>query len=140
MEPTTLAHLLADPASAEPAIIDEAAAITISYRALADQVERTARALRGTGLSPGDTVALVIPNSLALLVLSLAVARAGLIAAPLNPTSKAGELRGFITDVDARAIVTGDGHVPIADATAGLAVPIWTSSLEPSGEVRLTGI
>jgi len=140
MEPITLSQLLADPAREEPAIIDEASAVTISYRALTDQVERLTLSLRAAGLRSGNSVALVLPNSLELLVLCLALPRAGLIAAPLNPAYKADELRGFAADIEARAIVTGDGNQVVADAVAGLAVPIWTSSTEPSGEVRMAGI
>ena len=140
MEPTTLAHLLAHPTSAEPAIIAEAGAVAISHRALADQVESLAEALGGTGLRPGDAVALVLPNGLELLVLILALARAGLVAAPLNPAYKADELRGLIADVDARAVVAGSGDGAVGDVAAGLAVPILTSSVAPSGVVRLAGI
>jgi acyl-CoA synthetase (AMP-forming)/AMP-acid ligase II len=140
MQLTTLAHLLAYPTSAEPAIIAEDAAIAISHRALSDQVERLAQSLCGAGLRSGSSVALVLPNGIELLVLCLALPRAGLIAAPLNPAYKADELRGFTADVDARAIVTGEGNHAVADAAAGLAVPIWTSSVEPSGEVRIAGV
>src|ERR1700675_3270409 len=114
MEPTTL--LFADPTSPEPAIIAEAGTVTISHRALADEVERLAEALRRTGLHPGDAVALVLPNSLELIVLFLALARAGLIAAPLDPAYKADELRGFIADVEARAVVAGRGDGAVMDA------------------------
>src|SRR5207253_10066088 len=85
MESTTLAHLTADSASAEPAIIAEDAAVTISHRALADSIERLAGVLRCAGLRSGDAVALVLPNGPELLVLFLALARARLIAAPLTP-------------------------------------------------------
>src|ERR1700688_97152 len=99
MEPTTLTHLLAFPTSAEVAIIDEAAELAISYRALADELERLAQALRGVGLDSGEAVALVLPNGLELLVLCLALARAGLVAAPLNPASSVSELRGLIAEM-----------------------------------------
>src|ERR1700680_3267239 len=102
MEPTTLADLLADPTSAEPAIVAEDGAVTISHRALADQVERLAEELWRTGLHPGDAVALVLPNGVELLVLFLALARAGLVAAPLNPAYKADELRGLLAGLEAR--------------------------------------
>src|ERR1700688_3404949 len=138
MEPTTL--LFTDPTSAEPAIIAESGAVTISHRALGDQVERLAETLRRTGLHPGDAVALVLPNGLELIVLFLALARAGLIAAPLNPVYKRDELRGFIADVEARAVVAGSGDGAVMDAAAGLAVPILTCSVAPSGEVLLGGI
>lgn len=140
MKQTTLAHLLADSASAEPAIIAEAPSVVISHRSLADHVERLAETLLGAGLRSGDVVALVLPNGPELLVLFLALARASLIAAPLNPAYKADELRGLFSDVEARAIIAAGGNEVVAAGAAGLAVPIWSASLEPSGTVSLGGI
>jgi oxalate---CoA ligase len=140
MESTTLADLLTDSASAEPAIIAEATAVTISHRALADSIERLAGVLRGAGLRPGDSVALSLPNGPELVVVFLALARARLIAAPLNPAYKEGELRGMFTDVQARAIVTTGGNGVVAGAAAGLGAPVWSASMDPSGNVSLAGI
>src|SRR5438477_266520 len=61
MKQTTLAHLLADPASAEPAIIAEAPSVVISYRSLADQVERLAETLLGA--PDASDVALLLHTS-----------------------------------------------------------------------------
>lgn len=140
IEPTTLSYLLADPACAEPAIIDEALPVTISYRALSNQVEQNAQALRGAGLQSGSAVALVLPNGAELLVLCLALIRAGLVAAPLDPAYTASELRGFIADLDARAIVIHEGNPVVAAAAAELAGRIWISSIDPAGVVRLAGL
>jgi len=141
MESTTLAHLTADSASAEPAIIAEDAAVTISHRALADSIERLAGVLRCAGLRPGDAVALVLPNGPELLVLFLALARARLIAAPLNPAYKGDELRWLFKDVQAHAIVTTVGNgVVVAGAAAGLGAPVWLASMDPSGNVSLAGV
>jgi acyl-CoA synthetase (AMP-forming)/AMP-acid ligase II len=138
--PTTLAQLLADPTSAEPAVIAEAAGVAISYRALAEQVERLAEALCGGGLRPGDAVALVLPNGPELLVLLLALARAGLIAAPLNPAYTTDELRGLLADIGPRAIIAVRGNRVVSDAGAAFDLPIWVASIEPSGTVRVEGI
>ena len=140
MKATTLANLLADPTSAQPAIIAEASGVAIAYRALADEVERLAEEFSGAGLRAGDAVALVRPNGPELLVLLLALARAGLIAAPLNPAFKADELRGLFADVEPRAIVAAAGNAAVADGAAGLGVPIWAAAVEPSGAVRLAGM
>jgi acyl-CoA synthetase (AMP-forming)/AMP-acid ligase II len=140
MEATTLANLFAHPAAAEPAIIVEASGAVISYRALADDAERLAEELRDAGLRTGDAVALVLPNGPELLVLFLALARAGLIAVPLNPAYKADELHGLFADVEPRAIIAAAGNGMVADGAAGLDVPVWVASVEPSGEVRLAGM
>src|SRR5258705_13423428 len=149
MEPTSLAQILAGPAAAEPAIIAEAPAVAISHRALSDQVERLAKMLCSAGLRPGDAVALVLPNGVELLVLFLAITRAGLIAVPLNPASKTDELRIFLTDVEARAVIATSENAEVAAAATGILpgvggreadVPVWMASVEPSGTVRLAGI
>src|SRR5713101_6981878 len=119
MKPTKLAHLLADSASAEPAIIGEARPMTerpslaelladpgssapaivttsplavVSYKTLADQIERLSGQFSNAGLKAGDCVAIVLPNSLEFLVTFLALTRARLVAAPLNPAYKPGEI------------------------------------------------
>lgn len=122
----TLAQLIPDRTN-QPAIIDESADIVISQRTLADRVERTADALRDAGLASGDAVALVLPNSHEFLILILALAQARLVAAPLNSAYKATELRGYLTDVPARAIVTSAPNPVVSEAAAGLGVPIWTT-------------
>ena len=63
-----------------------------------------------------------------------------MIAAPLNPASKAAELRGLFADVEPRAIVATGGNGVAADGAAGLSVPIWAASMAPSGAVRLAGV
>ena len=58
MEATTLAHLLADTTSAQPPSSSRPSGVEISYRALADEVERLAEDFGGAGLQAGDAVAL----------------------------------------------------------------------------------
>ena len=140
MAPRTLANLLADPRAAEPAIIDAATAVTMSYRTLADEIERTAQLLRGARLNSGDPVVLVLPNGPALVVLCLALARAGLLPVPLDPAYKRAELRGRITDVAARAMVAEKANALAGTVAADLAIPVLAASVEPTGEVRLAGI
>jgi acyl-CoA synthetase (AMP-forming)/AMP-acid ligase II len=140
MKQTTLAHLLADSTSAEPAIIAEASAVEISYRSLTDQVESLAETLQRAGLRAGDVVAIVLPNGAELLVLFLALARAGMIATPLNPAYKADELRGLLSDLDPRAVIAAGDNDAVAAGAAKLGVPIWSASSDPSGTVRIGGI
>ena len=121
MQRTTLTQLLADPKSAAPVVITESPPVVLSYRALAEQIDRLAEQLRSAGLRPGDCVAMVLPNGLEFLVLFLALARAGLIAAPLNPAYKTDELRIFFEDIQPRAIIVGSSNAAVIEAAAGLA-------------------
>jgi long-chain acyl-CoA synthetase len=55
-----------------------------SFREVADRVARLAAALRGLGLAKGERVAILMLNQDRYLELYLALAWAGLVAAPLN--------------------------------------------------------
>jgi len=56
---SNLAELLADPGSSAPAIVATSPLAIVSYKALAGQIERLSGQLRGAGLKPGDSVAIV---------------------------------------------------------------------------------
>jgi acyl-CoA synthetase (AMP-forming)/AMP-acid ligase II len=134
---SSLAELLADPGSSAPAIISTSPLMVVSYKALAGQIERLAGQLRSAGLKPGDCVAIVLPNSLEFLVVFLALAHARLIAAPLNPAEKPDEIRFFIEDAQARAVVAEGAKFEVMEATAGLDLPIWQPRVDSEGVVEL---
>src|SRR5438270_1862055 len=77
----------------------------VSYKTLANQIERLSGQLSKAGLKPGDCVAIILPNSLEFLVIFLALTRARLVAAPLNPAYKPDETRFFIKNAQAKAVV-----------------------------------
>jgi oxalate---CoA ligase len=137
---STLAELLADPESSTPAIIATSPATIVSYKALAAQVEKLAGQLRGAGLTPGDCVAAVLPNGLEFLVLFLAVTRARLVAAPLNPAYKADELEFFLKDAQARAVIADGANSAVTQAAANLGLPLWTPRLGPDGAIELAAL
>jgi acyl-CoA synthetase (AMP-forming)/AMP-acid ligase II len=136
----TLAELLADPTSLSPAIISVYPPVAVSYKALAEQVELLAEQLRAAGLMPGDSVALVLPNGLEFLVLFLALVRARLIAAPLNPADKSGELRNFIQSAQARAVVAQADNSAAREVAALLGLWTWSPQVDAHGVVSLTGL
>jgi acyl-CoA synthetase (AMP-forming)/AMP-acid ligase II len=107
---------------------------------LDQQIERLAEQLRSAGLRPGDCVAMVLPNGLEFLVIFLAIAKTGLIAAPLNPAYKINELRIFFEDIQPRAIIADGSNSAVIEAAAGRASPIWPSYVESSGTVGLKGV
>ena len=133
----SLAELLADPGSSAPAIIAISPLAIVSYKALAEQIERLAAQLRNARLKPGECVAIVLPNSLEFLVVFLALTCARLVAAPLNPADKADEIRFFIEDARAQAVVAEGANVAVREATAGLGLPIWQPRVDSRGVVEL---
>jgi oxalate---CoA ligase len=134
---SSLAQLLADPGSSAPAMISTFPLMAVSYKALAEQIERLAGQIRSGGLKPGDCVAIVLPNSLEFLVVFLALTYARLVAAPLNPADKPDEIRFFIEDAQAQAVVAEGGNLTVRVATVGLGLPIWQPRVDSRGFVQL---
>ncbi|HVJ51203.1 MAG TPA: class I adenylate-forming enzyme family protein [Aliidongia sp.] len=67
-----------------------------SYRRLATEVERLARAFIARGVRPGDRVALHMPNVPEMVVANYACFRIGAIAVPLNIRLKTAELQPML--------------------------------------------
>src|SRR5579859_6900140 len=133
----TLAELLADPGSSAPAIVTTSPLAFVSYRTLADQIERLSGKLSNAGLKPGDCVAIVLPNSLEFLVIFLALTRARLVAAPFNPAYKPDETCLFIKNAGAKAVVAEGSSMAVREVTANLGVPVWTPHVDARGVVGL---
>ena len=64
----------------------------VTWRELDRRVDRIANALRSRGLVPGDLVAVLLMNCVELVEIYFGIARAGLIAVPLNYRLTAAEL------------------------------------------------
>jgi oxalate---CoA ligase len=137
---TTLAELAVDPRSSEPAIIAPASDTVISYRALAEQVEQLAGQFCGAGLKPGDCVTIIMPNGLEMLVLFLALTRARLVAAPLNPAYKGDELVFFMGDAQSHAVIAPRENVTVVEAAAKLGLPVWSPAIDSRGGVVLEAL
>src|SRR5881397_1868138 len=113
---STLADLFIDTDRRQPAVVLPGDGTEIRYGALSDEVDRLAGRLRQSGLRPGQTVAIALPNGIEYLVSFLAVARARLVAAPMNPTFKAEEFGFLLENSEARVVITTSGTSPIRDA------------------------
>jgi acyl-CoA synthetase (AMP-forming)/AMP-acid ligase II len=140
MTPTsTLMDLFSRAESGHAAVLlpDDAAVTT--YHDLANQVEGLAGTLRASGLQPGDPVAIVLPNGLEYLATFLAVTRARLVAAPLNPAYKAEEFRFYLEDSGARAVLGPVDAHPIHQVARELNLPLWFASRDKAGRVQFTG-
>lgn len=101
----TIRHLLEAQATRTPqaAAILAAERSILSYSALVDQVEQTARALNGIGIGRKDPVAVVLPNGpeMALAFFSIVTAAT---CAPLNPAYQTDEFDFYLSDMDAKAL------------------------------------
>lgn len=85
---TTLPELLALNAvhrADHPALVQDEQQLT--YAELNHQVNRAAAALQRDGLQPGDAIAICAANSIPYAVMFLAALRAGVVVAPLAPSS-----------------------------------------------------
>lgn len=98
-------------------------------------------------IEPGDRVVLAVPNGYALLLLCLAVSRAGGIPVPVNARMRGDEVAHVVEDSGAALVVRDaaelDGASPLAEAVAGdpddVAAIFYTSGTtgKPKG-ARLT--
>ena len=133
----SLSELLADPGSSAPAIVSVSPSVVVTYKALAEQIGRLSGQLSHAGLKEGDCVAIVLPNGLEFLIIFLALTCAKLIAAPINPACKRDEIRFFIEDARAQAVVAEGSNVAVKETAAGLDLPIWQPRVDLRGIVEL---
>jgi fatty-acyl-CoA synthase len=80
-----------------------------TYAELDDAVSRAARALRDTGLRPGDRVAAYGHNSDAYLIAFLAAARAGLVHVPVNQHLTGDDLAYLLDQSGSTLVLTDPG-------------------------------
>ncbi|PJJ70631.1 long-chain acyl-CoA synthetase [Diaminobutyricimonas aerilata] len=90
----------------------------MSYGALEQQVAQAAEGLRRLGVSAGDRVAIILPNSPQNVVAFYAVLRLGAIAVQHNPLYTAPELRHQFEDHGARVVVA---WTKVVDTVLGFA-------------------
>jgi len=89
--------------------------------ALLGRVHQLTRALRQTGLRPGDGIAAVLPNGLAAVELYLAALQAGWYLTPINWHFTAPEIAYILGDCQARAFVVHERFAAAGAAAADLA-------------------
>jgi long-chain acyl-CoA synthetase len=88
---------------------DEVALVSVvrsmSWHELEEEAERMAGGYRELGLAPGDRIASLMPNRLALIVHYLACFKAGLVATPLNYRYTHREIDHALQVSDAKALL-----------------------------------
>ena len=102
---------------------------TTTYRELDDLSGRAAAGLREAGLSPGQVVALQLPNIPQFLVAYFGALKAGLVVLPLNPLLMAPELEYHLTDSAAALLIGFQGlHAEAAKACETTGIPLYLVS------------
>jgi long-chain acyl-CoA synthetase len=105
---------------------------TTTYRQLDEQSGRFAAGLRDAGLTPGQVVAIQLPNVPQFLTAYFGALKAGLIVLPLNPLLMTPEIEYHLTDSGA-AIVIGFGgmHAEVSRACQQVGVPLYLVRSSP---------
>jgi len=130
---TNLATILMNSAGSYPdrtaVRLDERA---LSYRDLDELSARVASWLAGRGITPGDRVGLMAPNTLEFVELYYGILRAGAVVVPMNPLFKSREVSYHLSDSDAALAFAWHG---VADQAAEGARSAGTDLviIEPSG-------
>jgi len=108
----------------------------LSHAVFLERAARIAHVLTGAGLVPGDRLAAQVEKSADALALYAACARAGIVFLPLNPAYTTEELRYFVEDSGARALICDPSRrealVPVA---AALGTRLETLGTDGSGSL-----
>ena len=85
----------------------------LTWRALADRIDRVAAALAALGVGAGDNVAILAAASVEYVECFLGATAAGACAVPLPASASADALRAMIRDCDAKVLVLGSALRPV---------------------------
>ena len=115
-----------------------------TYRELADEVERTAAALRAIGVRPEERIAMAVLDSVDYVAVFLGALRIGAVPVPMNPLLPGRDLGVIAADARATvAVVSGAVAGCIGDLCSGapeVATVVVTGEVPPeagSGHARL---
>jgi len=126
-----LATILTESAAATPdAPACRISGTTTTYRELDDLSDLVAAGLQSAGLTPGQVVALQLPNLPHFLIAYFGALKAGLVVLPLNPLLMAPEIEYHLTDSGAMLLVGFEGiHAEASKACETTGVPLYLVSL-----------
>jgi acyl-CoA synthetase (AMP-forming)/AMP-acid ligase II len=108
----------------------------LTYQELRDEVRRGAETLAGLGLRREQAIGMVFENGAEAIVLFLAVAAVG-AAAPLNPAYTEAELRFYLEDVDAAALIVPPGGAAAARAARPDGTVLVEAAIGEDGRLRV---
>ena len=115
-----------------PSIADDN--INLTNAEFLDAVERAAAVLQAHGVSAGDVVAIMLPNTASFVVSLFAAWRLGAAATPINPSLAKAEVAYQVADAAAKVLIA---EAPLAVEVPGAAL-VLTSELA-SGPSQLDG-
>ena len=102
----------------------------VTYAELEARTGNLAGHLADMGVAPGDTMAILLPNSVPWIETCFAVARAGAVSVPISYDATEPEISYRLADADCRAVVTtgerGDLVAKLRGAAANLSAVIVT--------------
>ena len=78
----------------------------VTYAELFDRTGKLAGHLADAGITPGDTIAIMLPNSVAWVESSFAITRAGAIGVPISYEASEAEIAYRLTDADCKGVIT----------------------------------
>src|SRR5262245_55338557 len=85
------------------ALIDERASLT--FAEIDTQAASLARAFARAGSSPGDRIAVILPNSIPFIVTEMAILRGGMVKVPLNSRFHVNEVMYSLVDSEPKILV-----------------------------------
>jgi len=103
-----------------PAVISPDGGV-VSYAELAREADRYGRGFQALGLTPGDTVATLLPNGVTALAAYFAAIETGLYIVPVNWHQVTGEVAYILGDSAAAGFVAHERFAGTAVPAAGLA-------------------
>src|SRR5258708_19850012 len=99
-------HFVDAPAASppgRPAIVGEPREVT--YGQLAALANRVGNALRAQGVSRGDRVLIVLPDSVEFVAAFFGAAKIGAVAVPVNPVARSSDSINFLEKTEPRALI-----------------------------------
>src|SRR5580704_11881566 len=79
---------------------------SVTYAGLLERTGKLAGHLADHGIAPGDTVAIMLPNSVQWVESCFAIARAGAVSVPISSDSTETEIAYRLTDANCKAVIT----------------------------------
>jgi len=99
----------------KPFIFSEADGRFYTYQEFAEAVDRLAALLSEQGISKGDVVSLLLPNSVEYVIAYFSCWQLGALAGPINSLLKEHEMTYVISDSEAKALLVHSEFVPIIE-------------------------